>query len=115
MKKYWAAALAAACCAAGSGAALASVWVSVSEAPGHDQIDHSTEDRVYSEVGLGGHGLVTAAPVFRLSTRHDIAPSADTSTAIRLPEPATWGMMFVGLSMIGLGTRRRRNVDVPYD
>ncbi len=134
MKKYWAGALAAACCAVGSGAALASVFVTVSqnevvaaawgqphqpiESFGHDQPGHDS----YAPGDVSGPIFAktgefrgpTAAKLVRLDTDRR-ASAADGTAAIRLPEPATWAMMFVGLSMIGLATRRRRNVDIPYD
>ncbi len=137
MKKYWAGALAAACCAVGSGAALASVFVTVSEnavvatawekseqpinAPAHDQLGLYA----YAPVDVSGLSLTTpgafSAPAAaklaqpRPDRRAAGADGLPATGAIKLPEPATWAMMFVGLSMIGLATRRRRNFDVPYD
>jgi hypothetical protein len=50
-----------------------------------------------------------------MAPRESRAADAPATDAIWLPEPATWAMMFVGLSMIGLATRRRRKVDIPSD
>jgi hypothetical protein len=139
VKKYWAAAVAAACCVAvDSDAASASVLVAASDnrvvvaswdqrqriaAPGHDRSAHDAGVPVDDAGGLDSPSVAlpgaltdaVSATVFRLgSDRHDSgADSSRTIAAIRLPEPATWAMMFVGLSMIGLATRRRRNFDVP--
>lgn len=35
-------------------------------------------------------------------------------SAASVPEPATWGMMIVGLGVIGFAARRRHNTSVPY-
>jgi hypothetical protein len=131
VKKYWAGALAAACCAVGSGAALASVFVTVSEngvvaagwGQSHQPIEalgHQLGHYADSPIGANSPSLTqpgafsgpAAAKLVRPGSDRRVS-GADATNAIRLPEPATWAMMFVGLSMIGLATRRRRNFDIP--
>ena len=76
-----------------------------------DQTDANTNQRIF--ITAGANEKITGLRFHATGIAFEIDDVAGTLAGgdipSGIPEPATWGLMIAGFSMVGIGARRRRN------